>query len=246
MNGRSSDPDRSVLRGMVSPPFQLQKGSMIFLKAPAPSLLALAMFIALSGCTADNSKNESSPSESTTASASSPCEGLSGYESVPADLPNGNTVNLVSTGIPVKRPTEDGLTRESDGRLTPPMEDGAFLLVGLPRPEGSEVPDELVSSVTVSTFDVDEGTGDTIVSCSKDIEASVKFISSDYLPMWEVKFDSPQYTVSLAKIDAPGVDRLLSFRTDSPLKFPYPEDGELESNPHFVSAKIFEEYFDAK
>ena len=126
------------------------------------------------------------------------------------------------------------------------MEDGAFLLVGLPRPEGSEVPTGLVSSVTVTTFDVDEDTDDTIVGCSKDIEASVKFISSEYLPIWEVKFDSPQYTVSLATIDAPGVDRMLNFRTDSPLKFPYPEDGELESKPHFVSAKIYQEYFDAK
>ncbi|MDN6149428.1 MAG: hypothetical protein L0I94_11475 [Yaniella sp.] len=217
---------------------------MIFWKTPASGLLALAMFVGLSGCTANDSNNESSPSESTP--AASPCEDLVGYESVPADLPDGDTVSLVSTGIPEERPPDEGLTRETDGTLTPPMEDGAFLLVGLPRPEGSEVPDDLVSSVTVTTYDVVEGTSDTIVSCSRDIEASVKFISSEYLPIWEVKFDSPQYTVSLAEIDAPGADRTLNFRTDSPLKFPYPEDGELESKPHFVSAKVYQEYFNSK
>lgn len=202
------------------------------------------MFVGLSGCTTDDSNNESSPSESSP--AASPCEDLGGYESVPADLPDGDTVSLVSTGIPVERPPIEGLTREPDGTLTPPMEDEAFLLVGLPRPKGAEVPDDLVSSVTVTTFDVSEGTSDTPVNCSEDVEASVEFISSEYLPIWEVKLDSPPRTVSLAKIDAPGADRMLTFRTDSPLKFSYPDDGELESKPHFVSAKVYQEYFNSK
>lgn len=216
---------------------------MIFRKTPASGLLALAMFVGLSGCISDDN-NEPSPPEPTP--AASPCKGLVGYESVPADLPDGGTVDLVSTGIPVKRPPAEGLTRESDGTLTPAMEDGAFLLVGLPRPEGSEVPDDLVSSVKVTTFDVSEGTSDTPVSCSEDIEASVTFISSEYLPIWEVNFDSPSYAVSLAEIDAPGADRMLNFRTDSPLKFAYPDDGQLESKPQFVSAKVYQEYFDSR
>lgn len=83
-------------------------------------------------------------------------------------------MSLVSTGIPVKRPPEDGFTRGADGILTPPMEDGAFLLVGLPRPEGSEVPTGLVSSVTVSTFDVDEDTGDTSIAPRTDAMARTR------------------------------------------------------------------------
>ncbi|MDN6638680.1 MULTISPECIES: hypothetical protein [Brevibacterium] len=217
---------------------------MTFWKTPVPGLLALVMFVGLSGCTADDSNDESSPSESTP--AASPCEGLVGYESVPADLPDGDTVDLVSTGIPVERPPAEGITREPDGTLTPSMEDKAFLLVGLPRPAGTKVPDDLVSSVAVTTFSVAEGTSDTPADCSEDIEASVTFISSEYLPIWEVKFDSPPYTVSLAEIDAPGVDRMLNFRTDSPLKFAYPDDGKLESKPQFVAKQVYQEYFDSK
>lgn len=206
-----------------------------------PVSLAVLVGLSLAGCTSGDS---AAPSPEPSSELAHECDPPPGSLGTLGSLPGGGAIQYTSTGLPTEEPSNGGVHRDNQGYWDPPMSENAFLLVGLPGDPAHTVPGDTVSSVTITTNGVnDEGVR---ADCLENVDATVKYVDTDYLPLWEVSIDEAFRMNTVATIEAPGVDGPIYVNPNDTLGIPYPDDGEPDSKPQFVADRIYESYFAAQ
>lgn len=149
-----------------------------------PIALAVLAVLSMTGCTAGD---DSAPSPEPSTELAHECDSPIGGIGAGGAASGGGSVEYTSTGLPTEELEDGHLQKDDQGYWVPPMSDDAFLLVGLPEDPGSTVTKDAVTSVVITSFGVNAQGARS--DCLENLDATVEFVETDYLPLWKVSID---------------------------------------------------------